>query len=144
MADKENGQTNGQKGNETAAAAPVTQRAGEGGGDTTFMNELQAGRDALERECQEIATWIEQQTGIKPTEVRHAPPWQGEDKRIGVEVFFARGRDDSGSQPFGTTDWWIVREKSGERHVYPTMLSTAADAVKYHHQVRKVQLKTRK
>ena len=84
---------------------------------------------------------MEEQIGVKPDEVRLSPAWLGEDRQLGVAVFRAsiHPKPDAPRPP--VTDWWIIRERSGQYWLYPCLLSTSGDAVRYHQQVRAAQLK---
>lgn len=113
---------------------------GAGGDGEPFVNLVRKRDEWLEQECQEIARWVHGQTGIQADEVRLSPTWLGEDKRVGVLVFRVSINSKSDAQRPPVSDWWVVREQSGERWLYPCLLSTAGDTVRYHHQIRTVQL----
>lgn len=106
-----------------------------------FVDLIREHGEWLERECQEIARWVHEQTGTGPEEVRLSRTWLGEDSQVGVLVFRVSVKKNSDGQGLPVTDWWVVREQSGERWLYPCLLSTAGDTVRYHHQIRTVQLK---
>lgn len=109
----------------------------------TFTNDIEKQRESVSRECRDIAGWIEQTTGIKPTEVKPSPAWLGEDRQIGVQVFHAVAVQNPDEAEHGVRDWWVVVERSGDRFLYPAMLSTAGDSVKYHRQVRSAEMKSK-
>ena len=106
-----------------------------------FTNLVREHGDWLERECEAIAQWVAAETGTKPEMVRLSPAWLGEDRRVGVLVFRASISADGAGASAPVCDWWIVQERSGQRWLYPCLISTAGDMVRYHHQIRTVQLK---
>jgi len=105
------------------------------------VDDEQQDRQLIARECQDISEWIAQETGIGSVEVSLALPWPGEDRPVGVRVFRAVTDADAELGKFGVREWWIVVEESGTRSLYPVMLSTAGDAVRYHTQVNTPQAK---
>ncbi len=109
----------------------------------TFTNDIEKHKETVNRQCREIGTWIEECTGIKPAEVKPSPAWLGEDRQIGVQVFHAIAAQNPDDAEHGVRDWWVVVERSGDRFLYPAMLSTSGDAVKYHRQVRSAEIKSK-
>jgi len=105
-----------------------------------FVDLVREHNSWLEGECREVAKWVREQIGVEPDGVRLSPAWFGEDKQVGVLVFRASitRKPDAAAPP--VTDWWVIREQSGQRWIYPCLLSTAGDTVRYHYQIRTIQM----
>lgn len=112
---------------------------GKGGGKP-FIDLVEEEQGWIDKECTDITRWVAEQTGSEPERVVLSRAWFGEDRRAGVLVFHASISRPTDGTPPPVTDWWVVRERSGERWIYPCLLTSAGDAVRYHRQVRTVQV----